>query len=224
MIHSRRTWICFAAALCACTQERSVSQKQNHVPPLHAEVAQSPLGEAEKLVAALKSPTPPPHPDNYWGASIDELDGFESPAVAAASARLVSLGPVVFPVLMRHRDDREYSYSSDSATWLNHSVGRRAQEILEHDLVPCGGGYPSAKVVERDTPLGRRSQPNTYEYFEKVGLEAWAKESTNLSREEVHRRYVRWYMGIERSRGFVNKKQEHEVLDECLRELAEPPN
>jgi hypothetical protein len=180
---------------------------------------QSTSKRVAQLVDELASPVPPPHPDGWVWTSLLEPSAYEHPKVSAATEQLVAMGTVAFPELVKHLNDRRYSYSATSATWINFPVGVRVQEILSNEMEPCGRGYDSAKVEARETPTGIQERSTFPDYFAQLELTKWADRAARLGRNAIRREFVRWYVDQEENHGFVDDKQRVLVIGPCVEEL-----
>jgi hypothetical protein len=187
-------------------------------------------GQVSHLVEQLVSPIGPPGPEitDYNGgkedmkkleASLKALfEGYEHPQVARARAKLVSMGTPIFPELVKHLHDKRYSYSFCYAQWVNHSVGDTVSHIMAEVV---RGRFSPYGYKWRENARSSNGQPNFGQMLRELGAESYAEHVKGMTRNEVEKEYVQWYLQKEKSYGFVDEKQEHDVVTPCLKRLSE---
>jgi hypothetical protein len=187
------------------------------------------LGVAE-LVERLVSPVGPPPPEitDYMGGTNDMkkwlrsmtalFEGYEHPQVRRARAKLVSRGTSVFPELIKHLEDKRYSCSSCSAAWGNSTVGDVVGEVMAEVV---GGRFHPWGYKWWENAQKSNGQPSFGQMMSERGKERYAEHAKSMTRDEVEKEYVRWYMEKEKSYGFQNAQQEEDILAPCLKRLSE---
>jgi hypothetical protein len=189
-----------------------------------------PAFEVDKLVEQLVSHIGPPPPEvkDYNGGKTDMKkleayfwalsEGWMAPQVAKAREKLIAMGTPIFPDLVKHLGDKRYSYSFCSADWVDYSVGSAVEGIMAEVI---GSGFNPWSYKWRDNPSGSNGQPNFSEMMADRGGEKYADHARRITTREAEREFVQWYMEKEKSHGFVDQKQQHDILAPCLKRLSE---
>ena len=139
------------------------------------------------------------------------------PKVEVARQSLISMGTAIFPELVKQRDDKRYSYSRSYSIIVNHSVGDATEHIME-DVV--GAHFRPYSYKSRENPRGTNSQPRFRTLMEEMGgAEKYAEHAKLLGTRAAQREYVQWYMAAEKSHGFIDAKQERDILAPCQKRL-----
>ena len=178
----------------------------------------------------LVSPIGPPGPEitDYRGGKEDmkKLDaslkalfeGYEHPQVAKARAKLVAMGTPIFPELVRHLQDKRYSYSFCSAAWEDYSVGHTVERIMAEVV---GGRFSPYGYKWRPNAHGSNGQPNFGKMLSEFGAEKYAQHVLGMTRDQAEKEYVEWYVQKEKAYGFADPQQEEEILAPCLKRLSQ---
>ena len=184
-----------------------------------------------KLVEQLVSPIGPPPEEvkEYNGGKADTKkleghlkalsEGWMDPQVAKAREKLISMGTPIFPELVKHLDDKRYSYSFCYAAWLDHPVGYAVQQIMAE--VVDGGGFRPYGYKWRDNSNGSNGQPSFGQMMREIGAEKYAEHAKRITTKQAEKEYVQWYMEKEKGHGFKNKQQEQDILGPCFKRLSE---
>lgn len=172
----------------------------------------------ESLIEQLVSPVPAKYPTGEWErltVTNSMENGFIHPQVAKARTQLVDLGTEIYPTLAEHINDDRYSYSGIYAAWVNHSVGRMLADIMADGIELNVGIYKS-----RENPSGSNGPPSFGEMVrESGGFEKYAVQAKGRSKMELRKEYLHWHIAKERSYGFLDDKQEKQVLGAYLKLL-----
>jgi hypothetical protein len=183
-----------------------------------------------KLVEQLVSPIGPPPEEvkDYNGGKADMkkleahlkalFEGWMDPQVAKAREKLISMGTRIFPELVKHFDDKRYSYSFCYAAWVDHPVGYAVQQIMEEVVE---GGFRPYGYKSRHNSNGSNGQPSFGQMMREIGAEKYAEHAKGVTTKQAEKEYVQWYMEKERSHGFKNKQQEQDILGPCQKRLLE---
>ena len=152
-------------------------------------------------------------------ASLKALfEGYEHPQVAKARATLVSMGTPIFPELIRHLEDKRYSYSFCYASWVDHSVGSTVGHIMAEVV---GGRFHPSGYKWRKNAHGSNGQPTVGQMMREFGVERYAEHAKGMTRDEAEKEYVEWYMQKERGHGFVDAQQQEKIMTPCITRLSE---
>lgn len=188
----------------------------NSIDPFHfpadgypITVEESGSTNVDALVRDLVSKRPAPYRSGYW--PTPEAGAFAgrycTPEVDAAITKLRSMGPPIFPELIKHLGDDRYSYSGDSDAWLNFTVNDAIIEILD-DGYFMHSGYKSRK-----TPSGAGNNYLAFDdYLAAHGAKEWAKWAKNKTRLEIQMDFIDWCIKKENERGYVDKAQKKQIL------------
>jgi hypothetical protein len=141
-----------------------------------------------------------------------------APQVAQARAKLVSLGTPIFPELVKHLNDKRYSFSFCSAAWVDFPVGYAVQGIMAQVVEE---GFRPYSYKFRESSKGSNLQPDFGEMMREIGAEKYADHVKDTTTRQVRREYVQWYLEKEKSHGFKDKKQEQDIVGPCLKRLSE---
>jgi hypothetical protein len=186
--------------------------------------------QVAQLVEQLVSPVGPPPAEikEYNGGKADMkklnaylkalCEGWMDPQVAKARDRLISMGTPIFPELVKHLDDKRYSYSFCSAAWVDYSVGTTVGEIMAEVV---GGRLRPYGYKWRQNAHGSNGQPSFDKMMREIGAEQYADRVKNITMKEAEKEYVHWYMEKEKGYGFINPQQEQKILGPCLKRLSE---
>jgi len=210
-----------AVALCwgCCYALAGEASKTNAAPSV-----------AAKLVEQLVSPIGPPPEDvkDYNGGKADMKkleahlkalsEGWMDPQVAEARQKLISMGTPTFPELVKHLDDKRYSYSFCSAAWEDLPVGYAVQEIMAEVVK---GGFSPHGYKWRKNSIGSNGQPSFGQMLKELGAEKYANHAKGITTKQAEKEYVLWYMEKEKGHGFKDKQQEEYILAPCLKRLSE---
>jgi hypothetical protein len=182
------------------------------------------------LIEQLVSPIGPP-PDevkDYNGGKADmkNLDahlkaiteGWIAPQVANAREKLISMGTPIFPELVKHLDDKRYSYSFCYAAWVDNPVGYTVEQLM---AAVVGGKFRPYGYKSRDNSNGSNVQPGFGQMMREIGAGKYAEHAAAITRNRAEKEYVQWYMEKEKAHGFKSKQQEQHILGPCLKRLSE---
>jgi hypothetical protein len=208
--------------------ERSAPEAIEPAPPQDAAQTESGQTEPERstvdaLVEQLVSPDPPKYPNGTVQAPRRAKDagvavveaGYVHPSVKAARERLVAMGTEIYPELAEHIDDDRYSYSVVSAAWENATVGFMIARIMAEGIEPRVASYKS-----RENPSGSNVAPSFDQMVREVyGYRRYAFHAKERSKRELQQEYVRWRVERERDNGFIDKKQEQQVVGDYVKIL-----
>ena len=152
-------------------------------------------------------------------ASLKALfEGYEHPQVARARAKLVSMGTPIFPELVKHLQDKRYSYSFCYAAWVDHSVGDTVGHIMAEVV---GGRFRPSGYKSRKNAHGSNGQPSVGQMMSEFGVERYAEHAKGMTRDQVEKEYVEWYMQKEKGYGFVDTQQQEKILTPSSKRLSE---
>lgn len=194
----------------------------------------------EELIAQLVSPNKDPNPE------MEDLTrfpaGYDKEAqakVREAHQKLEELGTDAFPILIEHMADERYSETIAIAIWCSFSVGEICLRIIDEQVVP-GTGYKNrngadGKVVPYEDYFERywRAQWDKYERSVKKrkrsdflrirqgGMRKWWNENQGRSLKEMKIDALKWTIERERRFGFQTRREEAEILDPLIQELAD---
>ncbi|EEF60869.1 hypothetical protein [Pedosphaera parvula] len=186
--------------------------------------------QISELVEQLVSPIGPPPPEitDYQGGKEDMqklnaylkalFEGYEHPQVAKARARLIAMGTPTFPELIKHLQDKRYSYTFCTADWVDYSVGQTVGQIMAEVV---GGRFRPYGYKGRRNPHGSNGQPSFGEMLYEFGVKSYAEHAQGMTRDAVEKEYVLWYMAKEKEHGFTDVQQEQKFLGPCLKRLSE---
>lgn len=165
--------------------------------------------EIDDLVRQLVSTRPAPFPSGYASPELHQRtsEWFITPEVDQAIQNLRSLGPATFTNLVTHLHDDRYSYSTESAAWLNKTVGDAIMDSIFADGQTMHSGYKS-----RDTPTGAAGYLHFYTWVRELGEEAWAQWASAKTRLDIQIAFIDSCVEKENSRGFVDDQQRARVL------------
>jgi hypothetical protein len=181
----------------------------------------------ESLIAELRSPNKDPNPTNkYLVEYPKEYDWKAQRKVDTARQKLTELGRDAFPILIEHRDDKEYCcpLGEGANPLLSLSVGNACCLIISTQVDCSGGGYKS-----RTGSDGKMHGCRTYfsQFFKDRedtpgnAFGRWWKEHQRQSLREMQIEALRWAIAEERSIGFPDKKDEERYLQPLLTRLKE---
>jgi hypothetical protein len=181
--------------------------------PLKNEIPSSIENECEELINSLKGTDPNLKQDNNEGKQKPKR-------VWVTENRLLSYGVKAFPILMKHIDDKDYSYSTGplyndppKATH-NITIGDVCKEIikLQVDLIP----------FRYRTRIGADGKDHVYDnYFSEIDIKSWWRERQNKTLSELRNEIIEWYIQRERQKGFITPEDEKEYLEPLLQKQSE---
>jgi hypothetical protein len=190
----------------------NVTVSQSQMPPedtfVPKAVPASADAECEALVVALRAKEPPP------AAPVPDWDTRATPArIVKVTNRLVAYGTAAFPALLRHLDDREYSYSASgpqSAPFHldNYDVGEVCSRIIHQQV-----DQPVLYLLRRGMDMRDHDAPR---YFSRRNMTRWWEERKSRSLREIQVEIVDWYIKRERAIGFPGPRDEQLYLRPLL--------
>jgi len=130
-----------------------------------------------------------------------------NPEVDHAIEKLKEMGPPIYSELIKHLDDKRYSFSEISAAWLNHTV-RDALIVVLSDENYMHSGYKWRAVVS-----GSGSYLSFNDYLDARGPKQWAAWASDKTRLAIQYDFIDWCVAEEEKRGFTDAKQREQILD-----------
>jgi hypothetical protein len=106
------------------------------------------------------------------------------------------MGTPIFPQLVKHLDDKRYSYSFCYAAWVDHPVGYAVQEIMA-DVV--GEGFRPYGYKWRQNANGGNGQPSFGQMMREIGAEKYADHAKGITTKQAQKEYVQWYLEKEKA-------------------------
>jgi len=197
------------ACCCSCRQD---TQSENQPA-----IARDDVLPVAELIEQLASPVPAKFATGEWERlnASEGINGYIHPQVSKAREQLVTMGTKIYPALAERITDDRYSYSGVYAAWVNHSVGQMLAEIMADGIEPHVGSYKS-----RRNPKGSNGPPSFAQMVKELGgFEKYALYAKDRPKAELQKEYTRWHVANERNFGFVDDRQEREVIGEYLKLL-----
>jgi hypothetical protein len=180
---------------------------------------------AEALIRQLRSPNKDPNPK--MGFLIDLPKDYDQKAqkkVEEAEDKLIELGVDVFPFLIDHLNDKEYSKSIPTSIMRSLSVGNVCFLIIENQVDLFASRRVKSRLGSDGKPHGFRSYFSQYcdqHWYTQNGVRKWWNEHKACSLREMQIKALLWDIEDERSIGFPTKKAEENILRPLLEQLAE---
>lgn len=172
--------------------------------------------QVDDLIAQLVSRSPAPYPS--MGVEIPSDFNGMSDDVNETIIKLRSIGPKIYPFLLKHLNDDRYSYSEEfifKVGWegiINITVGG----VIEKDIF-----YHNLELYlyrERKDRNGKIvHQPNYLGYVASKGdINKWIETIKDQPRSKIEIDFFDWCIAYEKKRGFSSKKKEVDLLSRYM--------
>ncbi len=161
----------------------------------------------DALVRQLVSNRPAPYPSGTPDTpGAVQFGKYLTPEVQTALKKLKSMGPAIFPALVKHIWDDRYSYSDTVAAWGNYTVGDAVVEVL------CDGHYMHSGYKWRESPSGGAGYLSFKGYLQERGYDAWTEWAKTKTRLEIQMDFIDWCIDQENARGYTDENQRRRIL------------